>query len=329
MSPKSWIGLAEEELLHELEKAVDIFESANYCCGGSIPITTPDDSSSNQKESAEGKFRPIVSTTSTPDRVSLGPQARKCMRKDSVPCFHDFQVNGSASSDLCPSVDVFRKDFLRDRRDHRGVLAEPYKLNIYSGPSGKFKAHVDTPRSMRQFVSPVVCLPCSHQGGVIGFYCDHLYAHTQEDTDDIISYALKGIDMTIFNTFQSLGLVVKACPVLYMDDYRDIVDESESEDESEGKDKVHITRAGTQFHKVVESNFDKQHTNDLGRYLKRKWPYKEYENAAWLKGSGNTSIPAFYAIAYGNESRIMCFYSDAAILIEVPAYDERMAKGLA
>lgn len=54
--------------------------------------------------------------------------------------------------------------------------------------------------------------------GVIGFYCDHLYAHTQDDTDDIMPYALKGIDMTIFNTFQSLGLVVKACPVLCMDE---------------------------------------------------------------------------------------------------------------
>lgn len=55
MSSKSCTGLAEEELLHELEKAVDISESANYCCGGSIPIAAPDDSSSNQKESTEGK----------------------------------------------------------------------------------------------------------------------------------------------------------------------------------------------------------------------------------------------------------------------------------
>ncbi|KAF2674577.1 hypothetical protein BT63DRAFT_449566 [Microthyrium microscopicum] len=30
---------------------------------------------------------------------------------------------------------------------HDGVRAELYKLNVYSGPSGKFKPHVDTPRS--------------------------------------------------------------------------------------------------------------------------------------------------------------------------------------
>lgn len=36
---------------------------------------------------------------------------------------------------------------------------------IYSAPSGKFKAHVDTPRSLAQFGSLVVCLPSQHEGG--------------------------------------------------------------------------------------------------------------------------------------------------------------------
>ncbi|KND89203.1 hypothetical protein TOPH_06224 [Tolypocladium ophioglossoides CBS 100239] len=36
---------------------------------------------------------------------------------------------------------------------------------VYSGPSGKFKRHVDTPRSPSQFGSLVVCLPVAHQGG--------------------------------------------------------------------------------------------------------------------------------------------------------------------
>ncbi|KAM6537934.1 hypothetical protein FALCPG4_003830 [Fusarium falciforme] len=46
-----------------------------------------------------------------------------------------------------------------------GVRAEMYKLNVYSGPSGKFKAHVDTPRSDRQMGSLVVCFPVAHKGG--------------------------------------------------------------------------------------------------------------------------------------------------------------------
>ncbi|KID95153.1 oxidoreductase, partial [Metarhizium majus ARSEF 297] len=48
---------------------------------------------------------------------------------------------------------------------HRAVRAELYKLNIYSGQNGKFKPHVDTPRSPFQFGSLVVCLPVEHTGG--------------------------------------------------------------------------------------------------------------------------------------------------------------------
>ncbi|KAJ5593578.1 hypothetical protein N7537_010482 [Penicillium hordei] len=48
---------------------------------------------------------------------------------------------------------------------HRGLRAELYKMNIYSAPSGMFKAHVDTPRSEHQMGSLVVCLPTPHEGG--------------------------------------------------------------------------------------------------------------------------------------------------------------------
>lgn len=48
-----------------------------------------------------------------------------------------------------------------------GIRAELYKLNIYSGPSGKFKAHADTPRSETQIGSLVVCLPSEFEGSVL------------------------------------------------------------------------------------------------------------------------------------------------------------------
>ncbi|KAG9571687.1 hypothetical protein KCU97_g15840, partial [Aureobasidium melanogenum] len=47
------------------------------------------------------------------------------------------------------------------------IRAELYKLNVYSGPSGKFKAHVDTPRSETQVGSLVVCLPSEFEGGIL------------------------------------------------------------------------------------------------------------------------------------------------------------------
>lgn len=46
-------------------------------------------------------------------------------------------------------------------------LAKPEAKQIYSGPSGKFKAHVDTPRTEDQFGSLVVCLPFEHNGGAL------------------------------------------------------------------------------------------------------------------------------------------------------------------
>ncbi|KAK3706750.1 hypothetical protein LTR37_012595 [Vermiconidia calcicola] len=49
----------------------------------------------------------------------------------------------------------------------RGIRAELYKLNIYTGPSGMFKAHVDTPRSESQIGSLVVCLPAYFEGGAL------------------------------------------------------------------------------------------------------------------------------------------------------------------
>ncbi|KAK5170395.1 uncharacterized protein LTR77_004982 [Saxophila tyrrhenica] len=47
----------------------------------------------------------------------------------------------------------------------RSIKAELYKLNVYSAPAGKFKAHVDTPRSKNQIGSLVVSLPALHKGG--------------------------------------------------------------------------------------------------------------------------------------------------------------------
>lgn len=52
-----------------------------------------------------------------------------------------------------------------DSRKCRAVRAELYKLNIYSGPQGKFRAHVDAPRFNMHFGTLVICLPVEHEGG--------------------------------------------------------------------------------------------------------------------------------------------------------------------
>ncbi|KEQ72142.1 hypothetical protein M436DRAFT_10329, partial [Aureobasidium namibiae CBS 147.97] len=68
-------------------------------------------------------------------------------------------------TDFCPYetgiIDIVSQLLMPSikRKINIGIRAELYKLNIYSGPSGKFKAHVDTPRSETQVGSLVLCLP--------------------------------------------------------------------------------------------------------------------------------------------------------------------------
>lgn len=57
--------------------------------------------------------------------------------------------------------------------DRWGVVAELYKLNVYSGPSGMFKPHIDTPRGHTQFGSLVVCLPTEFKGIIDAKYRLH------------------------------------------------------------------------------------------------------------------------------------------------------------
>ena len=75
-----------------------------------------------------------------------------------------------------------------DAKSNWGVVTELYKLNTYSAPSGKFKPHVDTPRSPAHFGSLVVCLPSAHQGGQLRVAHKNqelLYDFSNIDSSDI------------------------------------------------------------------------------------------------------------------------------------------------
>ena len=51
--------------------------------------------------------------------------------------------------------------------DVHNICAELYKMNIYTGPTGCFKSHIDTPRAGNMFGSLVVCLPSQFTGGAL------------------------------------------------------------------------------------------------------------------------------------------------------------------
>ena len=106
-------------------------------------------------------------------------------------------------------------------------------------------------------------------GGTLGFYCAHQYAHTRSNTEELMPYALKGIDATIFMVFQALGVNITVRPILgneqfddYIDGYienlsvpdGDDADEDFDEDEwrEEMEAKMRATvRIGDRFHKLV------------------------------------------------------------------------------
>ncbi|EME44559.1 hypothetical protein DOTSEDRAFT_24580 [Dothistroma septosporum NZE10] len=52
-----------------------------------------------------------------------------------------------------------REHNMHKRLRQRGIRAELYKLNVYSGPCGMFKSHIDTPHSDNQIGSLVVAVP--------------------------------------------------------------------------------------------------------------------------------------------------------------------------
>ncbi|PYH85821.1 hypothetical protein BO82DRAFT_326637 [Aspergillus uvarum CBS 121591] len=218
---------------------------------------------------------------------------------------------GISEKDLVREDDGSKKRKDRAARHSRKLHAELYKLNVYSGPSGHFATHVDTPRSESQIGSLVVCLPsgfsggrltvrhggqqsafdwseasqfaiqwaafysdCEHeietiteghrltltynlyitqaptakidasslvlqpqsfplynamheifsnprfmeQGGVLGMFCFHAYAHTSNDAHVRLPRALKGADLVVYSVLKSLGAEVSVLPVLGDDD---------------------------------------------------------------------------------------------------------------
>ena len=53
-----------------------------------------------------------------------------------------------------------------------------------------------------------------HTGGILGFYCNHAYPHSNVALRKGLPMALKGVDLLIYTVCRSLGLVTKARPIL-------------------------------------------------------------------------------------------------------------------
>ncbi|KAJ5344800.1 hypothetical protein N7452_002804 [Penicillium brevicompactum] len=198
-SPEISKRLAQRTARDKLAKTIaGMSESASFVCGGLITIQVNEASRDDQVLSSSpvrlgwciGEGHPAhlltlplchdISSESAIEGLSdlaqdcepasfgkggkdvLDPEYRKAGKLDphqftSSFNLSDFQILENVEHILLPKL-------FPDDNNHK-LKAELYKLNVYSGPSGIFLKHVDTPRSADQIGSLVVCLPSHFTGG--------------------------------------------------------------------------------------------------------------------------------------------------------------------
>ncbi|CAG8894967.1 unnamed protein product [Penicillium egyptiacum] len=202
VASEPWANLAFDEICHRLEVFVAGKKaSASFVCGGQVPIdarsipskttsvsppvricwrTDRDNNlrelalplDSNADSKAESDYLRQLVADCKPASFGKGqedvldPKYRKAGKLEPrhfLTSFHpsDFGILQNVEQILLPN---FNTD-LENRLPFRKMHAELYKLNVYSGPSGLFRKHVDTPRSESQIGSLVVCLPSHFKGG--------------------------------------------------------------------------------------------------------------------------------------------------------------------
>ncbi|KAE8374846.1 hypothetical protein BDV26DRAFT_269247 [Aspergillus bertholletiae] len=434
-----------QSALEELKKTIAGQRStASFACGGAIPISTTDISDDSNilpisppvkiywslrddmnakkvvlpldhtsADSSPAALQDLVSDCS-PATFGRGSedildtsyrQAGKMEPAKFTATFHpaDFRIITLIERILLPSVSTDTENSLRGR----SISAELYKLNVYSGPSGLFQSHVDTPRSIRQVGSLVVCLPaafkggnllvrhqdkevdfdwaprsataiqwaafysdCSHEikrvtegerltltynlyvkepehvstfiptssvepwtlpiysqldalfhnpqffpnGGVIGIYCAHAYAHTSEDAEINVPRTLKGSDLVFYAVFKALGAKLKIRPVL--DRYGDYYEDDDRE--PQGGDLV-----GDTLHSYQNSGASTEY-DPWNQIVCNEWPHRRFPRITWLTSQKHWE-EALSFIAYGNEPSVGISYSAAAILAKVPRWTKRFS----
>ncbi|KAK3984995.1 hypothetical protein QBC44DRAFT_405930 [Cladorrhinum sp. PSN332] len=156
-----------------------------FACGGSIPITTPFTLRWDPRD--EAKPASHCKLVVPEEGQSTNRKAIDALVADMLPATFGLggedvydeeyrkalQLDPSKfSTNFCPYtsgiIDHVTQILAPGFGDQTSsVRAELYKLNVYQGPSGHFRSHVDTPRSLSHFGSLVVCLSVHHSGGAL------------------------------------------------------------------------------------------------------------------------------------------------------------------
>ncbi|KAH8722970.1 hypothetical protein GQ44DRAFT_657499 [Phaeosphaeriaceae sp. PMI808] len=150
------------------------------------------------------------------------------------------------------------------------------------------------------------------QGGIIGKYCTHAYAHATSAGIRSLPRVLKGSDMVTYEVFRSLGVWVGL---------RSIIDLSRFEGELE-EDYCQENLVSRLSEPEILENYEEEERLEQifeGSYSHDKFDIK------WLNvptREMNDLQIAF--LRYGNQAEVDFAYSFCALLIEIPSYAERV-----
>ncbi|KGO55244.1 Oxoglutarate/iron-dependent dioxygenase [Penicillium expansum] len=178
------------------------------------------------------------------------------------------------------------------------------------------------------------------EGGAFGFYCSHAYPHTSDEASMLLPRALKGADLVLYSVFKSLGIQIDVVPVIIEDDYQgddDEEDDYEEDDSSpfdneqgasqkeQGASQKGQVRVGDKLHSYKATGMMTEDGESSLQALNWTWSGKRRPEVTWI-GSPTHEKMALTHLAYGNETSQSTVYSYAAIIAEIPPFQER--KGL-
>ncbi|RMZ41000.1 hypothetical protein CA14_001659 [Aspergillus flavus] len=175
-------------------------------------------------------------------------------------------------------------------------LVEPWTLTIY----GQLDALLHNP----QF------LP---NGGVLGIYYAHAYAHISKVANTNLPLTLKGSDLVLYSVLHALGATVSIQPVLEVDkgDYN----------WGHGLETEDGELVGEQLHPYHQSSSSTEY-DPLDQIIRDEWPHSKMTGITWLTSQKHWEQALRY-VAYGNESSVETSYSTAAIFATIPNWNKR------
>lgn len=112
------------------------------------------------------------------------------------------------------------------------------------------------------------------EGGVLGFYCQHAYAHTNEILAERLPYALKGVDAIFYSVFYHMDLVVEVKPVLDFDAARYRWDDTSADEDGD--------LIGTALHRIkladIGGHDDEGTTEEI---VRDSWKSEYHKEITW------------------------------------------------